>query len=136
MDVYATFVNLQPGVRLLDQSLEMHSTNHNGSLFDDLSESSFGLGGDPNEVVRLRASKHHWYDFTGSWRRDINFWDYNLLGNPLNPPTNTPFIPINVSPDTARSVAQDVGSEPDVAARFAGAVRLGLFTLQQRWFLD
>ncbi len=98
-DVYATFVNLQPGVRLLDQSLEMHSTNHNGSLFDDLSESSFGMGGDPNEVVRLRASKHHWYEFTGSWRRDINFWDYNLLGNPLNPPTNTPFIPINVSPD-------------------------------------
>ena len=97
-DVYATFVNLQPGVRLLDQSLEMHSTNHTGLLFDDLSERSFGLGGDPNEVVRLRASKHHWYDFTGSWRRDINFWDYNLLANPLNPATNTPFVPINISP--------------------------------------
>jgi len=98
-DVYATFVNLQPGVRLMDQSLEMHSTNHNGLLFDDLNESSFGLGGDPNEVVRLRASKHHWYDFNGSWRRDINFWDYNLLSNPLNPPTARPFVPINVSPD-------------------------------------
>lgn len=97
-DVYATFVNLQSGLRLLDQSLEMHSTNHNGALFDDFSESSFGLGGDPNEVVRLRASKHHWYDFSGSWRRDINFWDYNLVGNPLNPPTNSPFVPINVSP--------------------------------------
>jgi hypothetical protein len=94
-DVYATFVNLQPGVRLMDESLEMHSTNHNGSLFDDLSESAFGLGGDPNEVVRLRASKHHWYDFTGSWRRDVNFWDYNLLGNPLNPPSSPQ---VNVSP--------------------------------------
>lgn len=85
-DVYATFVNLQSGVRLLDQSIDMHSLDHNGFLFDDLTESSFGLGGDPNEVIRLRASKHHWYDLTGSWRRDINFWDYNLLGNPLNPP--------------------------------------------------
>lgn len=97
-DVYATFVNLQPGVRLMDESLEMHSANHSGWLFDDLSESSFGLGGDPNELVQLRASKHHRYDFTGSWRHDINFWDYNLLANPLNPPNNTPFVPINVSP--------------------------------------
>jgi hypothetical protein len=97
-DVYATFVNLQPGVRLMDQSLQMHSVDHTGLLFDDLEESSFGLGGDPNEVVRLRAGKRHWYDFNGSWRRDVNFWDYNLLGNPLNPPTNTPFVPVNVSP--------------------------------------
>lgn len=49
--------------------------------------------------MRLRASKHRLYEFSGSWRRDINFWDYNLLGNPLNPPNNTPFVPINVSPD-------------------------------------
>lgn len=94
-NVYATFVNLQPGVRLMGQSLEMHSTNHNGLLFDDFSESSFGLGGDPNEVVQLRANKHHWYDFAGSWRRDLNFWDYNLLGNPINPPS---YPQVNVSP--------------------------------------
>lgn len=94
-DVYATYVNLQSGVRLLDQSLEMHSTSHKGLLFDDLSESSFGLGGDPNEMVQLRADKRHWYDFTGRWRRDLNFFDYNLLGNPLNPPG---YPPVNVSP--------------------------------------
>jgi len=98
-DVYATFVNLPSGVRLLDNSLEMHSVAHNGALFDDFSESAFGLGGDPNEVIRIRASKHRWYEFTGSWRRDLNFWDYNLLGNPLNPLTNNPAVPINVSPD-------------------------------------
>jgi hypothetical protein len=121
-DVYATFVNLQPGVRLMDQSLEMHSTNHNGLFFDDLSESAFGLGGDPNEVVRLRAGKHHWYDFSGSWRRDINFWDYNLLGNPLNPPTNTPSIPINVSPallDLSRKMLDmNVTLLPDAPVQF------------------
>lgn len=96
-DVYATFVNLQPGVRLLDQSLEMHSANHRGLLFDDFSESSFGLGGDPNQLIQLRASKYRWYDFYGSWRRNINFWDYNLFANPLNPPTVFPYS-INVSP--------------------------------------
>jgi hypothetical protein len=98
-DVYSTFVNLQAGVRLMDNSLELHSINHNGALFDDFSESAFGLGGDPNEVVRIRASKHKWYDFSGSWRRDLNFFDYNLLGNPLNPLSNKPAVPINVSPD-------------------------------------
>ncbi len=97
-DVSDTFVNLQSGVRLMDQSLQMHSVNHDGLLFDDLNLSSFGLGGDPNEVIRMRVNKHHWYDFSGSWRRDINFWDYNLLGNPLNPLTNNPAVPINVSP--------------------------------------
>lgn len=97
-DVYATFVNLQPGVRLLDESLDLHSINHDGSFFDDLSENSFGIGGDPNQAVHLRASKHKWYQFEGGWRRDLNFWDYNLLGNPLNPPTSVPFVPINVSP--------------------------------------
>ncbi len=121
-DVYATFVNLQPGVRLMDQSLEMHSTNHDGRMFDDLSESSFGLGGDPNELVQLRASKHHWYDFTGSWRRDINFWDYNLLGNPLTPPTATPFIPVNVSPallDLSRKMLDlNLTLFPDAKAQF------------------
>ncbi len=121
-DVYATFVNLQPGVRLVDESLEMHSVNHNGWFFDDLMESSFGVGGDPNEAIHLRASKHHWYDFDGSWRRDINFWDYNLLGNPLNPPTSTPFIPINVSPkllDLSRRMLDfDLRLFPDSAVQF------------------
>lgn len=84
-DVYDTFVNLGEGVRLFDQSLDVRSLNHNGALFDTLTMSSFGLGGDPNDVTRLRVSKNKLYEFTGSFRRDKNFWDYNLLANPLNP---------------------------------------------------
>jgi hypothetical protein len=121
-DVYATFVNLQPGVRLLDQSLDLHSTNHNGSFFDDLSENSFGLGGDPNEAIHLRASKHRWYEFDGGWRRDINFWDYNLLANPYNPPNSNPFIPVNVSPhllDLSRKMLDvDLRLFPDSKLQF------------------
>ena len=54
-------------------------------LFDNLSFSNFGYGGDPNDVSRLRIEKNKWYDFQRLFRRDKNFWDYNLFANPLNP---------------------------------------------------
>ena len=38
LGLYSTYVNLGSGPRLLDQSIEMHSVNHNGFLFDDLSD--------------------------------------------------------------------------------------------------
>jgi hypothetical protein len=98
LGLYSTYVNLGSGPRLLDQSIEMHSVNHNGFLFDDLSMSSFGYGGDPNDVTRLSLDKGRWYDFSGIFRRDQNYWDYNLLANPLNPSTSTPALAINDSP--------------------------------------
>lgn len=84
-DTYDTFVNLRQGPRLLGMSLEMNSLDHNGFLFDRLTLSNTGYGGDPNDITRLRISKNKWYDFTGLFRRDENFWDYSLLANPLNP---------------------------------------------------
>ncbi|MGA8269956.1 MAG: hypothetical protein WB919_00225, partial [Candidatus Sulfotelmatobacter sp.] len=89
---YDTFVNLGPGLRLFDYSLDMRSLDHNGILFDNLSFSNFGYGGDPNDVTRLRIDKNKWYDFRGLFRRDKNFWDYNLLANPFNPSTSTPSV--------------------------------------------
>jgi hypothetical protein len=94
--VYDTFVNLNDGPRLLDYTLEMRSLNHQGSLFDNFYLSNFGYGGDPNNVTRLRAYKNKWYSLTGQFRRDLNFWDYDLLANPLNP-TNT-FVQVFNSP--------------------------------------
>ena len=67
----------------------MRSFDHKGLLFDDLNFSNFGYGGDPNDVTRLRIGKNKWYDFRLLFRRDKNFWDYNLLANPLNPSTST-----------------------------------------------
>lgn len=84
-NVYNTFVNVQDGFRLLDYTLQMRSLNHTGNLVDNLYFTNFGFGGDPNNVSRLRFSKNKWYDFSGSFRRDVNFFDYNLFGNPLNP---------------------------------------------------
>jgi hypothetical protein len=104
-DTYDTFINLGSGVRLLDYSVDMRSLDHNGFLFDNLSMSSFGYGGDPNDVTRLRIDKNKWYDFRGLFRRDKNFWNYNLFENPLNPSNITPAVAITTSPaamDTVR----------------------------------
>ena len=84
-DTYDTFVNLGQGFRLLDYTLDMRSLDHHGIFFDDLNFSNFGYGGDPNDVTRLHLDKNKWYDFSGLFRRDKNFWDYNLFLNPLNP---------------------------------------------------
>jgi hypothetical protein len=96
--MYDTLVNLQTGPRLLEQTLSMQSENHQGTLFDDLYVSSFGWGGDPNNALRARIGKYRWYDFRASFRRDQNFFDFNLLANPLNPPTSSPNVPILDSP--------------------------------------
>ncbi len=104
-DMYDTLVNLQSGPRFLDQSLSMQSLTHQGTLFDNLYINSFGWGGDPNNALRFRADKNRWYNLQGSFRRDQNFSDYDLLANPLNPPSSTPSIPALNSPhefDTTR----------------------------------
>src|SRR5208282_4045575 len=107
-DMYDTLVNLQSGPRFLDQTLSMQSVGHQGLLFDNLYLNSFGWGGDPNNVLRLRADKNKWYNIVGSFRRDQSFSDFDLLGNPLNPPTSTPSIPALNSPhlfDTVRRMS-------------------------------
>jgi hypothetical protein len=90
MNTYNTFENLGSGVRLFDFEVKMHALNHNGFLFDNLTFSNFGYGGDPNNVSRLHVEKNKIYDFRVLFRRDKNFWDYNLFANPLNPAALNP----------------------------------------------
>ena len=96
--MYNTLVNLRTGPRLLDQSLTMQSKTHLGSLFDNLFINSFGWGGDPNNALHARVDKNQWYDFRAAFRRDQSDFDFNLLANPLNPPTSTPNVPVTFSP--------------------------------------
>ena len=96
--VYNTFVNQYTGPRMLDYSLEVRSLNHAGSLFDSVAVNSFGYGGDPNALTRIRISKNKWYNFTALFRYDRTSWDYNLLANPLNPFISTPSVQIGLSP--------------------------------------
>ena len=58
--IYDTFVDERQGPRLLEQTLNMRSLNHQGGLFDDLFLSSFGWGGDPENAGRMRLSKNKW----------------------------------------------------------------------------
>ena len=89
----------------LDQTVNVQSRDHQGSLFDNLFFSSFGWGGDPENSGRLRLSKNNWYNFNMTFRRDRNAFDYNLLANPLNPANDS--IQVGSSPhrfDTVRAL--------------------------------
>ncbi|MDP9263255.1 MAG: hypothetical protein M3O85_02920, partial [Acidobacteriota bacterium] len=81
---YFNLVNQSTGPRLLATELSMQSTTHQSLLFDHLYLSSFGFGGDPESMARLRVQKNKWFNFVGLYRRDKNYFDYNLFGNPLN----------------------------------------------------
>src|SRR5579864_7715734 len=96
--MYNTLVDLRTGPRFLEQSLSMQSRTHDGLLFDNLFVNSYGWGGDPNNGLRTRIDKNKWYDFRADFRRDQQDFDYNLLANPLNPPTSSPNIPVTFSP--------------------------------------
>ena len=119
---YGTFENLSSGLRLFDYTLNMRSVNHQGLFFDALSFANFGYGGDPNEASRLHIDKNKWYDFRGVFRRDKNFWNYNLLANPLNPVSAIPGAAIVNSPhalDFSRRMQDyDVTLFPQARLRF------------------
>jgi hypothetical protein len=96
--MYGTLVNLNSGPRVLDQTLSLQSKEHNGLFFDNLYVNGFGWGGDAMTGLNLRVDKGTWYDFRANFRRDQNFFDFDLLANPLNPPTSSPSIPVTSSP--------------------------------------
>jgi hypothetical protein len=94
--MWSTLVNQHSGPRLLEQSLDMRAVEHAGILFDRFSFYNSGYGGDPNNISRLRLAKNKWYTFNVNFRRDRNYWNYDLLANPLNPPTTNPAFPSDV----------------------------------------
>src|SRR5689334_6995607 len=96
--MYGTLVDLQSGPRILEQTLSMQSETHESLFFDNLYVNSFGWGGDPNNLLRARIDKNKWYNFNATFRRDYNYFDFNLLANPLNPATASPAGPVETSP--------------------------------------
>ena len=85
--MYDTLVNLHSGPRIQQQSLQMRAVPglKHFFLFDSLLMTNTGHGGDPADSTMLRMSKGKTYDFQGLFRRDRQYFDYNLLGNPLIP---------------------------------------------------
>ncbi len=84
--MYSTLVNLQSGLRVLGETFEMRALpGHKGGPVDSITAFGSGFGGDPNNFARLNASRGRLYDFSGFFRRDRQYFDYDLLGNPNIP---------------------------------------------------
>ncbi|MGO9574067.1 MAG: hypothetical protein ACLPTQ_07025, partial [Terriglobales bacterium] len=91
--MYDTLVNEQSGPRILGETFELRALPQTkNTLVDRLNAFTSGLGGDPNDIAKLDFSKGKLYDFSGLFRRDRQYFDYNLLGNPNLPPGQS--IPI------------------------------------------
>src|ERR1700733_1961513 len=124
--VYDTMINLQSGPRILAESLELRAVDPSHAiLFDHLSSNSFGYGGDPNSVSFLNMSKGRLYDFRGSFRRDRQYFDYDLLANPLIPPASDPYVPILNSPHLYNTVRRMTDLNLTLAPLSPVTVRLG-----------
>lgn len=123
--MYSTLIDQSQGMRVLDQSLTMRSPQHTGLLFDDLAISSFGWGGDPENVARAHVSKFKDYDLTFLFRRDHNYFDYDLLANPLNPSTSTPSNPVNVSPNAMYNTRRMYDFDLTLMPQSKISIRLG-----------
>jgi hypothetical protein len=81
--MYDTLINMQSGPRLLGATFELHALPANKhTLVDSLHAIASGLGGDPYNFGKLDFSKGKVYEFAGTFRRDRQYSDYDLLGNP------------------------------------------------------
>ena len=96
--MYDTLVNMQSGPRVLGETFELRALpDTKNTWVDHLSAFGSGFGGDPYSFARLNASKGKAYEFSGVFRRDRQYMDYNLLGNPNIPGGQT----IPIGPSTA-----------------------------------
>jgi hypothetical protein len=71
---------------VLGETFEMRALpGKKNTLIDSLSAIGSGFGGDPNSFTKLDFSKGKIYEFSGMFRRDRQYFDYDLLGNPNIP---------------------------------------------------
>ena len=81
--MYDTMVNLRSGPRVLGETFELHALpGAKNTPLDDLRVFASGFGGDPDNFAKLDFSKSKYYEFSGMFRRDRRYFDYDLLGNP------------------------------------------------------
>ena len=84
--MYDTLVNIHTGPRVLGETLTLHAIpGSKHPILDSLTAFSNGFGGDPINFAKLDFSKGKLYEFTGNFRRDRQYFDYDLLANPNIP---------------------------------------------------
>jgi hypothetical protein len=102
--MYDTMVNLQSGPRVSGESMELRKLGTNKhALADEARIIGSGFGGDPYNFAKLSASKAGIYEFNGNFRRNRQYFDYDLLGNPNLPKGLS--VPIGPSASPTGSLA-------------------------------
>jgi len=118
--MWDTLVNVHTGPRILSHSLSVHSTNSRKTpFFDSLTTNSFGYGGDPYAATILRMHKGKAYKLDADFRRNRQYFDYDLFANSLVPDNAVPFVPILHSPHLFNTV------------RMSGGVNLTVFPISK-----
>ncbi len=85
-EMYDTLVNQQGGLRVFGQTFTLQALpGTKKTLADSVTAFTTGFGGDPNSFTQMNVSKGNVYEFTGTFRRHRDYFDYNLLGNPNIP---------------------------------------------------
>lgn len=94
--MYDTLVNLQSGPRVLGESFDMRALPGKDKPVDYLHAFGSGFGGDPYIFAKLQTGKGKYFDFTGLFRRDRQYFDYDLLANSnIAPGSSIPIGPSN-----------------------------------------
>ncbi|MFZ0632551.1 MAG: hypothetical protein WA399_05715 [Acidobacteriaceae bacterium] len=106
--MYDTMVNEDSGPRVLGERFELRALpGTKNTLVDSLSAFGSGFGGDPYDFAKVDFYKGRLYEFSGLFRRDRQYFDYDLLGNPnvpsgqsipLSPGGSYPWQQVNHSP--------------------------------------
>jgi hypothetical protein len=111
--MWDTLVNQTSGMRVLGQSLELRSVDTSKTpFFDTLTTNSSGFGGDPYDFSYVKISKGRFYDFSGNFRRDRNYFNYNLLDNSLLT-TTTAAAPVLIAEPSSLHVFNTVRRNTD-----------------------
>jgi hypothetical protein len=100
--MYDSLMNQHTGPRVFGETFEMHALpGKKNTLVDDLTAYGSGFGGDPDNIAKLDFSKSKDYEFSALFRRDRKYFDYDLLGNPNIPGSQTmPIGPSNAPTGT------------------------------------
>jgi hypothetical protein len=111
--MYDTLVNLHSGPRVLGETYTMHAVpGSKHTLLDSLTAFSTGFGGDPYNFAQLDFSKGKLYEFSGTFHRNRQYFDYDLFGNPNIPAGLS--IPIGANGALGKYTVPQVNQSPEL----------------------
>ena len=87
--MYSTLVNMHEGA-FVGATFDMRALPGKKLPVDGLNAMGTGFGGEPYTFARLNAHKGKVWEFSGLFRRDRQYFDYDLLANPNIVPNSMP----------------------------------------------